>query len=167
MNNKMMVISEMHVYIILLPAHEPAHVHARWRVHSDYATLSSTWWPRSFDRNGQKVLQTSVIHDSSAARLRSPSGGRQKRREAKHDSFTVIHHMLQASKQEQFSPVRTLCHIWTSVYACPCICYTPSTKLLIPTSKVRTFFAKWGHSGSSQNTKKDCLRVMTWFKGWG
>lgn len=75
MNNKMMVISEMHAYIILLPAHEPAHVHVRWRVHSDYATLSSTWWPRSFDRNGQKVLQTSVIHDSSVARLRSPFRG--------------------------------------------------------------------------------------------
>lgn len=72
-------------------------------MHSDHATLSSTPWPRSFNRNGQKVFQTSVLHDSSVAHLRLPTGGRPKRWEAKHDSFTVIHHMLQASKQEQFS----------------------------------------------------------------
>lgn len=59
-DNKMMGVSEMQAYILLLPAREPAHVHVKWRVHSDYATLSSTPRPQSFDRNGQKVLQTTV-----------------------------------------------------------------------------------------------------------
>lgn len=101
MNNKMMVIREMHAYIILLPACEPAHVHVRITLH--YLQQCG------LGRNEQKVLQTTVVHDSSVARLRSPSGGRQKHWEAKHDSFTAIRHMLQTSKREQFStsPVRT------------------------------------------------------------
>lgn len=101
----------------------------------------------------EKVLQT-VLHSSSVAHLRSPSGGRQKSWEAKHDLFTAIHHMLWDSSGSSSLrlPVKVLQHTWTFVYACPCICYTLSTKLLI-------LLAKWRHVLSEVKNVKVSLSV--------
>lgn len=168
MDNKMMGISEMHAYIILLPASGPAHVHVRWRVHSDYTTLSYTVASvirQKQTESASDYCLTRFLCGMSEVSLRGQT-------EALGGKTRLLHCDTSRASSIQAGAVLyvSLCTAYLNIRVCASL-YLLHAKYQTThsTSQMGTFFAKWGHFSSSHNTEKDCLRVKTWFKGfrWG